>query len=225
MIIKVENVSRVYKKGENKIFALNDVSFEINKGEFVSIVGKSGSGKSTILNLLGGLDSSSSGNIFVDNHHLQKMNRKELSHYRKFTIGMVFQSFNLIKSQTAIENVKLALTFGGEARNKRSEKAAELLYNLGLEKRMQHKPSELSGGEAQRVAIARAMANNPKIILADEPTGNLDSNTSNDIIELLKKLNNEQGITIIMVTHDKETAYKISDKIIVLADGKILENN
>ena len=223
-IITANNLVRTYKKGPHSIAALNNLNFSINTGNFVSIVGKSGSGKSTLLNIICGLDSAASGQIIVEGKNLLKLSKNELAQYRRFTVGMVFQSFNLIPSQTAVENVIMALIFSNYPKAKRKERAAELLYSLGLENRMTHKPSELSGGEAQRVAIARALANNPKIILADEPTGNLDTTTSDEILTLLKNLNKDKGITIIMVTHDKDTALDISDNTLILSDGKIIEN-
>lgn len=195
----------------------------MHEGEFFSIVGKSGSGKSTLLNLIGGLDRATSGSIIFDGKELHKMSRTEMANHRRFSVGMIFQSFNLIQSRNAIENVELALTFGGVQRRKRREIAETLLRNVGLGERLTHRPDELSGGETQRVAVARALANNPKVLLADEPTGNLDSETSNDIISLLQDLNKNHGLSIIMVTHDLETAEKVSDRIIRLKDGKIVE--
>lgn len=202
--------------------ALNNISISIKKGEYISIIGKSGSGKSTLLNLIGGLDTPSSGDLKVREKALQSLNRKELANHRRFTVGMIFQSFNLISSRTAQENVILALIFGGIPRRERKRKANELLALVGLQDRITHKPNELSGGETQRVAIARALANDPEIILADEPTGNLDSSTSVEIIDILVKLNKQKGKTIIMVTHDEEVAEKISDRLIRLRDGMVV---
>jgi putative ABC transport system ATP-binding protein len=194
----------------------------VAEGKYISIVGKSGSGKSTLLNLVGGLDKPSSGKIHFNGHDLSGMSRYELAMHRRFSVGMVFQSFNLIPSRTALENIILPLTFSGVPRKKRADRARELLEKVGLGHRTTHLPSELSGGEAQRVAIARALANDPHMILADEPTGNLDSSTSKEIVDLLVGLNRKQGMTILMVTHDRETATEISDKIINLKDGKIV---
>ncbi len=222
-LIRTINLGRSYKKGTINISALQGVSFEMHEGEFFSIVGKSGSGKSTLLNLIGGLDRATSGSIIFDGKELHKMSRTEMANHRRFSVGMIFQSFNLIQSRNAIENVELALTFGGVQRRKRREIAETLLRNVGLGERLTHRPDELSGGETQRVAVARALANNPKVLLADEPTGNLDSETSNDIISLLQDLNKNHGLSIIMVTHDLETAEKVSDRIIRLKDGKIVE--
>ncbi|MBP5501254.1 MAG: ABC transporter ATP-binding protein [Bacteroidales bacterium] len=223
VLIKIEKLSKTYKKGENKIFALRDINFDIEEGEFVSIVGKSGSGKSTLLNILGGMDTCADGEVLFEGSNILKMNERRLARYRTFTVGMIFQSFNLIPWRTAIDNVKLPLMFSGYPKRLRETRACELLYNMGLYKRALHYPSELSGGEAQRVAIARALANKPKIILADEPTGNLDTSTSADIMALLQMFNSKHNITIVMVTHDKETAYRVSHKTILLSDGEIIK--
>jgi len=222
-LIQTIGLAKTYKKGKVDIPALQDVSFEINEGEFFSIVGKSGSGKSTLLNLIGGLDTASAGTIIFDSKDLRKMSRSELANHRRFSVGMIFQSFNLVKSRNALENVELALIFGGVPRNLRRKKATDLLTQVGLGNRLTHTPDELSGGENQRVAIARALANNPKVLLADEPTGNLDSETSKEIIEILRDLNKNHHLTVIMVTHDLETAEIISDRIIRMKDGKIID--
>jgi len=222
-ILKVVNLTKTYRKGKIEIPALLDASFEIEQGNFLSIIGKSGSGKSTLLNLIGGLDRATKGHIFFEGNDLNTMNRAELADHRRFSVGMIFQSFNLIQSRNAMENVELALIFGKVPRAERKRRATELLESVGLGHRLTHKPDELSGGEAQRVAVARALANNPKILLADEPTGNLDSETSGEIIELLRDLNKNKNLTVIMVTHDRDSAEKISDAIITLKDGKIVE--
>jgi putative ABC transport system ATP-binding protein len=222
-LIQTIGLAKTYKKGKVDIPALHDVTFEINEGEFFSIVGKSGSGKSTLLNLVGGLDTASAGTIIFDSKDLRKMSRSELANHRRFSVGMIFQSFNLVKSRNALENVELALIFGGVPRNLRRKKATDLLTQVGLGSRLTHTPDELSGGENQRVAIARALANNPKVLLADEPTGNLDSETSKEIIEILRDLNKNHHLTVIMVTHDLETAEIISDHIIRMKDGKIVD--
>ncbi len=221
-VIRISRLSKSYFKGEVEIPALRDVTFAVNPGEIFSIVGKSGSGKSTLLNLIGGLDHASAGEIIFNERNLSRMKRSELALHRRFSVGMIFQSFNLINSRTALENVSLALTFGGIPRRLRKQRSIELLDQVGLGARLTHKPSELSGGEAQRVAIARALANNPKVLLADEPTGNLDSATSEEIIALLLALNQEKGITILLVTHDQETAEKVSKAVIRLKDGEII---
>lgn len=220
-LIQISQLGRTYQKGKIDIPALQNIDLEIEQGRFVSIVGKSGSGKSTLLNLIGGLDTATEGHIFFDGNDLRKMSRQELARHRKFSVGMIFQSFNLIQSRNALENVELALTFGGVPRGKRKQQAAGLLEKVGLQQRLTHLPDELSGGETQRVAIARALANNPRVLLADEPTGNLDSETSGEIMDVLTNLNREKKITIIMVTHDLETAEKVSDILVMLKDGRI----
>lgn len=220
-VLKVTGLSKSYFKGIIEIPALRDVSFEVNEGDIFSVVGKSGSGKSTLLNLIGGLDTATAGQILFRDKDLSKMKRSELAIHRRFSVGMIFQSFNLIPSRNAVENVTLALTFGGVSRRERKKRAFELLNQVGLGHRLTHKPSELSGGEAQRVAIARALANNPRLLLADEPTGNLDSVTSEEIIELLLRLNRERGLTVILVTHDQENAERVSKEVIRLKDGRI----
>lgn len=222
-LIKIEKLSKTYKKGENKIFALRDINFDIEEGEFVSIVGKSGSGKSTLLNILGGMDTRADGEVLYNGSNILKMSEKQLAQYRTYSVGMIFQSFNLIPWRTAIDNVKMPLIFSGYPKRLRETRACELLYNMGLYKRALHYPSELSGGEAQRVAIARALANKPKVILADEPTGNLDTATSAEIMSLLQMFNAKHKITIVMVTHDKETANRVSHKTILLSDGEIIK--
>lgn len=220
-LLEVSRLTKAYKKGDLQIPALSEVSFDVARGDFVSIVGRSGSGKSTLLNLIGGLDTATSGSILFEDKDLSTMKRSDLARHRRLSVGMVFQSFNLIHYRSAIENVSLALTFGREPRNGRKRKAAELLSSVGLEHRLDHKPAELSGGEAQRVAVARALANNPKLLLADEPTGNLDSSTSKEIVDLLTDLNRSQGLTVVMVTHEQDTADAVSDKVIRLLDGKV----
>ena len=222
-IINISSLSKSYFMREIEIPALRDVSFDVKRGEIFSIVGKSGSGKSTLLNLIGGLDSASSGEIVFEEKNLTKMKRSDLALHRKYSVGMIFQSFNLINSRTALENVSLALTFGGVPRRLRKERSIELLQQVGLGERVVHKPTELSGGEAQRVAIARALANDPKVLLADEPTGNLDSITSKEIIELLLSLNRDKGLTVLLVTHDQETAEEVSKTVIRLKDGQIIK--
>lgn len=222
-IIKTTNLSRKYLKGTIEIPALSGINITIQHGEFVSIVGKSGSGKSTLLNIIGGLDKPDNGNIFYDGKDLAHFKRSELAFYRCHEVGMIFQSFNLIHHLTAVGNISLALTFGGLPKKLRADTSYKLLKSVGMEHRLNHKPKELSGGEMQRVAIALALANNPKILLADEPTGNLDTTTSKEIILLLQSLNKEKGVTIIMVTHDLETAQKISNRVIKLKDGQIID--
>lgn len=224
VIVEVRNLCKTYRKGSVEIPALNDVSCQFKQSEITAIIGKSGSGKSTLLNMIGGLDTATSGHIIVNGKDLLKENRYELALHRRYSVGMVFQSFNLIASRNALQNVTLALAFAGVQKRERKIKAFELLESVGLGNRISHKPSELSGGEAQRVAIARALANEPKILLADELTGNLDSATSKEIIDLLLKLNKEKKLTILMVTHDRETAEKVSHSVISMKDGRIVSD-
>jgi putative ABC transport system ATP-binding protein len=221
-LIKMVNLCKAYGKGETFFYALNNFSADIFEGEFVSIVGRSGSGKSTLLNLIGGLDTPTSGEILISGKLLNTKKRMELTMHRRHFAGTIFQSFNLIQRLSAIDNLILALAFGGVPIKNRRKQAMELLSMVGLEKRFHHKPAELSGGECQRVAIARALANNPKLLLADEPTGNLDSITSDEIMELIQKLNKQKGITIVMITHELEMAHRVSNRIFHLNDGKIM---
>ena len=221
-MLRLENVVKHYFKKDKNVIAVNDISCDFEDGSFVTVVGRSGSGKSTLLNLIGGLDTASSGHIYFQDKSLSEMKRKELELYRRFSIGMIFQSFNLINYYSAIENVILPMNFADVPRKESRKRAEMLLEQVGLADRMNHIPAELSGGEAQRVAIARSLANNPAMILADEPTGNLDSLTSDEIISLLIDLNKNKGISIIMITHEADIAHKVSDKIITLLDGKIL---
>ena len=223
-ILEITGLEKSYLKGDIAIRAVDNISFSVNKGEIVSIVGRSGSGKSTLLNLIGGLDTASGGQIVYNGKKISGWTRNELATHRRFHVGMIFQSFNMIFTRNALDNVVLALVFGGCPKNQRKVRAKDLLVSVGLSERIYHKPDELSGGEIQRVAIARALANDPEIILADEPTGNLDSITANEIMELLVSLNKEQDKTILLVTHDQETAEKISDRMIYLLDGKIIED-
>ena len=222
-MLQINQLSRIYEKAKIRIPALQDVSFAVDQGSFIGIIGKSGSGKSTLLNLVGGLDKPTSGQIIFREKDLASMSRQELALHRRHSVGMIFQSFNLIPSRTALENVILPLTFAGIGKNKRRLIARELLEQVGLGDRIDHVPNELSGGETQRVAIARALANQPVMLLADEPTGNLDSQTALEIIALLQDLNKAKGITILLVTHDQETAESVSDRIIRLKDGQIVE--
>jgi len=222
-ILETHELEKTYRKGTVSIPVLRGVTASVSEGEYVSIVGRSGSGKSTLLNLIGGLDTATSGRIIARGADLTQMSSAELARHRRTTVGMVFQSFNLIQSRTAVENVTLALAFGNHPRGDRQRRGAELLESVGLGHRLSHTPGELSGGEAQRVAIARALANDPSILLADEPTGNLDSNTSEEIVALLESLNRDRGLTVIMVTHEEAIARAVSDRILRLLDGTIVE--
>jgi putative ABC transport system ATP-binding protein len=220
-ILQIRNLHKSYDKGKVRVKALRGVSMDVAEGEFVSIVGRSGCGKSTLLNVIGGLDDPSSGAVIVRNRDLSKMKRSELADHRRTTVGMVFQSFNLIPSRTALDNVALPLAFADFPRKDRRPKASRILVQLGLKSRLHHVPSELSGGEAQRVAVARALVNDPVILLADEPTGNLDSRTAAEILDLLLKLNRERGLTVLMVSHDESSARRVSHRMVKLLDGKI----
>jgi len=204
-MIRTEHLTKIYRMGEAEVYALHDVNLEIHDGEFVAIVGPSGSGKSTLLNMIGCLDKPTSGAVFIDGVDTAWLTDNELAEIRRKKIGFVFQQFNLIHTLNALENVALPLFFAGMKRELRLKRAKELLVNMELEHRMYHKPSELSGGEQQRVAIARALANNPEIIIGDEPTGNIDSATGHAIMAILESLNKE-GRTIIVVTHDADIA-------------------
>ncbi len=220
--LKITHLYKTYYKGNVEIPALQDVSLEVKKGEFVTIVGRSGSGKSTLLNLICGLDRATSGHIFLSGKDLSIMRRAELVNHRRFAVGMIFQSFNLIPYRDALANVALAMTFADVSRQERKRRSRELLSQVGLSHRLEHMPSELSGGEAQRVAIARALANEPQILIADEPTGNLDSATAREIIDLIQRLNQERGVTVIMVTHEQDMAESVSDQVIRFLDGRII---
>ena len=219
-VIEVRNVEKIYKMGDVEVPALDGVDIVINRGEFVAIMGPSGSGKSTAMNMVGCLDVPTKGKVFLDGHDISQLGESELAQIRGKKIGFIFQTFNLINSISAIENVELPMIFQGVSKDERMEIAKKLLCLVDLEDRMYHKPTEMSGGQQQRVAVARALANDPEVILADEPTGNLDSKTGKEIIELIGKLNKE-GKTIIMVTHDEDIA-KHAQRIVRLKDGKVV---
>lgn len=222
-ILEAHNVTREYRMKAETVRALSEVSLGIEPGEFVAILGTSGSGKSTLLNLFGGLDRPSSGEILFDGRSLEPFSSIEMARYRLRSVGMIFQSFNLIPTMTARENVELALAFAGLGRSERRRRALELLERVGLGRRTEHLPSELSGGEQQRVSIARAIANNPRVLLADEPTGNLDSHRAGEIMQLLDEMRERDGRTIILVTHDAELAERFADRTIRLRDGRIVQ--
>lgn len=219
-ILRVENLSKVYGKGMTKVTALDNISFSVNKGEFVAIVGASGSGKSTLLHLIGGVDRPTSGKVFIDGKDIYKFNDDELAIFRRRQVGLIYQFYNLIPILSVEENITLPLNLDNREVNTR--KLDELINVLGLSERKKHLPNELSGGQQQRTSIGRAMITNPAIILADEPTGNLDSKSSDEIVELLKKSNKDYNQTIIMITHNMEIA-KVADRIIKIEDGKIVK--
>ncbi len=225
-IINLENVHKEYMMGDVKVTALSGVHLDVKRGEFLAIMGPSGSGKSTCVNMVGCLDIPTHGKIYLDGDNIAHMTESELAQVRGKKIGFIFQSFNLIPTITALENVMLPMIFQNMPREKRIERATKLLKLVELEERMNHKPTELSGGQQQRVAIARSLANDPEVILADEPTGNLDSKTGAMVLEFLRKLNNDEKKTIIMVTHDARLA-GFADRIAMLQDGRItgIKNN
>jgi putative ABC transport system ATP-binding protein len=222
-LIHAQNVSRQYQLGETVIHAVNEVTLELRAGEFVALLGSSGSGKSTLLNLLAGLDRPTSGAIHVDARDLAALNARELARYRRDTVGMVFQSFNLLPRMTLEENVELPLRLAEVDRAERSARVAEALERVRLGPRSRHRPSELSGGEQQRGALARALVNRPRILFADEPTGNLDSVTGEQILLLLREIQDTLGMTIIMVTHERPLAERFANRIAVLSDGRLID--
>ena len=221
--IRTVDLTRTYEVGETEVEALRGINLEVTAGQFVALVGPSGSGKSTFLNLVGGLDQPTSGELWVDGVELSASKEKVLTEHRRKRVGFVFQSFNLLPRLTALENVALPLMFVGVPHEERQLRARELLVKVGLEERLDHRPTQLSGGEQQRVAIARALVARPTIILADEPTGNIDSATGTEIMALLRRLNKEQGVTLLLVTHDMSAA-DFADRVIQVRDGQITED-
>ena len=220
MIITVDNINKTYKNGSLELQVLKNISFKVDKGEFLAIMGSSGSGKSTMMNILGCLDNQYEGRYILDGIDISKSTENELSEIRNKKIGFIFQSFNLLPRLTALENVELPLVYSSIPKEERHKRANELLEMVGLKERIHHRPNELSGGQRQRVDIARALANNPSIILADEPTGNLDSKSEEEIIEILQKLN-KMGKTIVIVTHEPSIG-EIAERKIVFKDGEII---
>ena len=220
MIITVDNINKTYKNGSLELQVLKNISFKVDKGEFLAIMGSSGSGKSTMMNILGCLDNQYEGRYILDGIDISKSTENELSEIRNKKIGFIFQSFNLLPRLTALENVELPLVYSSIPKEERHKRANELLEMVGLKERTHHRPNELSGGQRQRVAIARALVNNPSIILADEPTGNLDSKSEGEIIEILQKLN-KMGKTIVIVTHEPNIG-EIAQRKIVFKDGEII---
>ena len=221
-MIRVKNLYKIYEVGTNKVYALNGVDFTMYKGEFCAIVGPSGSGKSTLLNMLAGLEKPTKGEIIVAGKHMERMNENELVAFRRENVGFIFQSYNLLKTLNAVENVALPLSFRGVSKKIRNEKAQKYLKLVGLEKQMKHMANAMSGGQQQRVGIARALVVNPKIIFADEPTGNLDSKTTMEILKLMRRIVREQNQTLVMVTHDNHLA-TFADRQFHIVDGKILK--
>ncbi len=220
-LIRIQALTKVYSPDKVPVTALKNIDLEIDEKLFTVIAGPSGSGKSTLLNLLGGLDTPTSGEIEVSGARISGMDKRILAKYRRFEVGMIFQSFNLIPSRTAVENVALPLVFAALPRKERRERASILIEKVGLGPRAHHRPGELSGGEQQRVAIARALVNHPRILLADEPTGNLDSATSGEVVRLLAELNREDGLTVVMVSHEQDLVQGIAHRFVRLRDGEI----
>lgn len=219
-MIELKNCTKIYELGGEKIYALDQVDLKIEKGDFIAIIGPSGSGKSTLADIIGGLDSPDNGEVLIDDQDIAKFSDAELSHYRNKRIGFIFQSFNLQPTLTALENVQIPLIFAGVPAAERKQRAYECLKAVGLEDRINHHPNQLSGGQRQRVCIARALVNKPELIIADEPTGNLDSKRGEEIVGLLDRLNKEAGITLIVITHDPSVA-KQAKKVLAIKDGKI----
>ena len=220
--VQTQNVTRFYPMGDSLIRAVDGVSLGIEPGEFVALLGQSGSGKSTLLNLIAGLDRPTSGSVLVHNRDLGKMTSEELARYRRNDVGMVFQAFQLIPSMTITDNVELPMRFAEVDRDERAQRSRESLERVGLGKRLDHRPSQLSGGEQQRVSLARALVNRPRLLLADEPTGNLDSRTGEDILNLIRDISLSMGMTVIMVTHERALAERFAQRFIFLADGKLV---
>ncbi|MBA2527484.1 MAG: ABC transporter ATP-binding protein [Pyrinomonadaceae bacterium] len=221
-MLEAREVSKIYPMGTTRVTALDKVSLALNEGQFVAIQGTSGSGKSTLLNMLGGLDHPTAGEVFFSSKPLGPLTKREMARYRRYSVGMIFQGFNLITTMTAQENVGLALAFAGVRGSQRRKRSEELLERVGLADRLRHRPFELSGGEQQRVAIARALANRPKVLLADEPTGNLDSTRAHELLGLLREMVNKDALTILMVTHDHELATSFADRIVLMKDGRVV---
>ena len=222
--IRTQDLRRHYRMGETLIRAVDGVSLAVRAGEFVALLGTSGSGKSSVLNLIAGLDRPTSGTVTVEDRNLAQLSREELARYRLHVVGMVFQSFNLIASMSLAENVELPLRFAEVDRDKRDGLVRESLERVGLRARMNHRPSELSGGEQQRAALARALINHPRILLADEPTGNLDSHTGIEIMNLIREFNQQLEMTVVMVTHERALAERYAERLIFLADGKLIDD-
>ena len=222
-VVYCKDVKKNFKIGNEKVEILKGITLDIKKGEFVAVIGESGSGKSTFLNILGGLMPCDDGEITINENRIDKLSENKLALFRRHNIGFIFQAYNLMPQLSAIENVEMPLIFSGVSKNKRRKIALDMLKKVGLEDRINHKPSELSGGQQQRVSIARALMNNPKVILADEPTGNLDSKTSIEILELLKELNEKYKATLIVVTHSK-VVYNYATRIIKMEDGLLISD-
>ncbi len=219
-LIEVNNVHKLYRMGSEKVEALCEINLQIPQGEICCVIGTSGSGKSTLLNMLAGLEKPTKGEIIINGKHLERMNESQVTSFRQKYIGFVFQSYNLLPTLTALENVALPLIFAGMSKKERNAKASQMLNAVGLGQRLSHRPSEMSGGQQQRVSIARAFVNSPQIVFADEPTGNLDTKTTDEVMKLMTGLSREQKMTLIIVTHDVETS-AYADRVIRMRDGRI----
>jgi len=224
LAIRTEGVCRYYSMGPATIHAVQGVNLEVRAGEFLALLGSSGSGKSTLLNLLAGLDRPTGGTIIVHDRDLSRLDRSELAQHRRHTVGMVFQAFNLLPNMTLEENVELPLRFAEVERARRRSKAREVLRRVGLTDRLRHRPGELSGGEQQRGALARALVNGPRILLADEPTGNLDSQTGEEILRLMAEINRSSAMTVVMVTHERVLAERFAHRLVTISDGKLVQD-
>jgi putative ABC transport system ATP-binding protein len=220
-LLETESLKKHYRMGDTVVRALDGVSITVSEGEFLALLGTSGSGKSTLLNLIAGLDHPTSGTLRIDGNDMASMSAEELTRHRRENVGIIFQSFNLVSTMSALENVSLSMMFAGVSRAERERRAAQLLESMGLGSRQGHRSKELSGGEQQRVAISRALANKPRLLLADEPTGNLDSRTSREIMDILKELNERDGKAVILVTHDANLAAQYAHRTITLMDGMV----
>jgi putative ABC transport system ATP-binding protein len=220
--VRIEAVCRHFQMGDSVIRAVDGISLEVGAGEFVALLGSSGSGKSSLLNLIAGLDRPTSGAVIVNGHNLAEMSSEDLSRYRRHSVGIVFQAFNLVGTMTLLENVELPMRFAETERGQRLARAREALQRVGLGGRLTHRPNQLSGGEQQRAALARALANRPSLLLADEPTGNLDSHTGNEILDLLHECNQQLGMTLVLVTHERSLAERYAQRLVFLADGKLV---
>lgn len=222
-MIIVKNLIKIYKVGSERVIALSDVSFAVKEGEVCCILGTSGSGKSTLLNMLAGLEKPTRGEIIIDGLHIEKMSEKKITRWRQKNIGFIFQSYNLMPGLTALENVAMPLTFRGVGKKKRNKMAFLMLAMVGLGRRIKHKPTQMSGGQQQRVGIARAFVSRPKIVFADEPTGNLDTRTTKEVMELMVDLSHRYNHTLLLVTHDREIA-SYADRILTIIDGRIVSD-
>ncbi len=221
--VRTDSLVRHYRLGQSVIRAVDGISLSVRKGEFAALLGASGSGKSTLMNLIAGLDRPTSGAITVEGQNLAELKSDQLAQYRRLTVGMVFQSYTLVPTMTLMENVELPMRFAEVERGERDARVQEALRQVGLSGRLEHRPSEMSGGEQQRAALARALVNRPKVLLADEPTGNLDSKTGTEILDLIRGLNQTLGMTVIMVTHERALAERYADRMIFLGDGKLID--